>query len=259
MTMTKSWYAWVGSFLAVSTGLAIAEEAGYESGRGLLTLEGPSGLFINPTSATLPKDFGTLQYCVLFPENETDVVGHGLMASYGFTDALEVGAAGNYIDLRDAGDELASGGPLARYRLTKDQPGGMPQISVGAYSRIIGDDELEKVGAFVAAYKRLPISDDGVVRAVGFHVGAKNLWVDDEFNPDDETASAYAGAELQLPLRIYVIGEIQTRDDDFQEETPYAFGVQWRASGIAMSAAGIQNGTFDEPSFFYGIGWGGAL
>ena len=245
--------------VAMLAGLAIAEETQYEGGRGLLTLEGPSGLFINPTSGTLPKNYSTIQYCLLFPNNENDVVAHGLLGAYGITDELEVGAQGNYIDLREADDSLSGGGPFTRYRLTKDKAGGIPQISVGAYSHLIGDDELWKIGAFVAVYKRLPISDNGVVRALGLHAGAKNVWVDDEFNPDNQTASVYGGAELQLPLRLYAVGEIQSRDDDFQENTPYAVGLQWRAAGIAMSLAALQDGTFDDPSFFYGIGWGGEL
>jgi hypothetical protein len=249
----------LGAMLATTAGLVFAQETQYEGGRGLLTLEGPTGMFINPTSATLPQDYGTLQYCIIFPNNENDVIGHGLLGSYGVTDDLELGAHGNYIDLRDASDEFVSGGPFARYRITRDEPGGIPQIGVGAYSRIIGDDELEKVGVFAAAYKRFPIREDGFLRSVGIHLGAKNLWVDDEFNPDDTTASGYGGIEFQFPLRLYAIGEVQTRDDDFQEDTPYAFGLQWRAAGIAMSAAGIQDGTFDEPSFFYGIGWAGDI
>lgn len=243
--------------LLAQTHGALAADGVYEGGRGLLTLEGPSGMFINPTSGTMPQDAATLQYCIIFPENKTDVVGHGLMAAYGVSDALEIGASGNYIDLREADDSFAGGGPLVRYRLTKDE-GVMPQIGIGGYSRF-GDDELDKYAAFIAAYKRLPISDDGLVRALGVHVGAKSLWVDDDVNPDDQTTSGYAGAELQLPLRLYLVGEVQTKDDDFNAHTPYAFGAQWRAAGIAMSMAGIQDGSFDDPSFFYGIGYSGSM
>src|SRR5687768_12635254 len=52
-------------------------EPAYEAGRGLLTLQGPSGMFINPTSATLPQGKFTLQYCNFYPENQTEVVAHG--------------------------------------------------------------------------------------------------------------------------------------------------------------------------------------
>ena len=39
--------------------MTTAAEPQYEGGRGLLTLQGPSGMFINPTSGTLPCDDGS--------------------------------------------------------------------------------------------------------------------------------------------------------------------------------------------------------
>ena len=247
----------IGIIAALALALPLHAEENYEGGKGLLTLEGPSGMFLNPTSATMPEGFGTLQYCVFFPENKTDVVGHGMMGSYGLSDALEVGAAGNYVDLRKAGDELTGAGPFVRCRLLKDVAGGQPQLSVGAYSRF-GDDALHKIGLFSAAYKRLPIDENGPLKAVGFHAGVKHLWLDSDL-PEDTTLAGYGGAELQLPLRCYLVGEVTSKDDDFNTHTPYAYGLQWRAAGIAMSFAGIQDGSREDASFFYGIGFGGKL
>jgi hypothetical protein len=229
-----------------------APDPGYEAGRGLITLEGPSGMFINPTSATLPEDAATAQYCVFFPNNRTDVVGHGLMAAYGVTDDLEIGGSGNIVHF-SGGDpsERAGGGPFARYRLTQ-QEDWMPQVSVGAYSRL-GDRVLNKYGVFLAGYHRVPVSDDGALRSIGFHAGAKQLWFDSN-NPVDDTLAGYGGVELQFPLRIYAVGEVQTKDSDLDRHVPYAYGLQWRAAGIAMSVAGIQNGSTDDVSFYYGIG-----
>ena len=229
---------------------APAASEGYEGGRGLITLEGPSGMFINPTSGTLPKKAATAQYCVFFPDNETDVVGHGLFAGYGVRDDIEVGAIGNYVDI-DKGSSLSAGGPYARWRILKDE-GQAPQVTLGGYSRL-GEDALDKLGAFLAAYKRIPLSEDGAVRSVGVHVGMKQLWLGKDFS-DDDIFSAYGGVEVQFPLRLYLVGEAQTQDTDTQTNVPYAVGVQWRAPGIAMSIAGIQNGSTDDVSFYYGIG-----
>jgi hypothetical protein len=238
--------------------LALAQE-GYEGGKGLLTLEGPSGMFINPTSATMPAGFGTGQYCVFFPNNRTTVVGHGLMGSYGLTDSLEVGAAGNYID--KPGEDILGGGPFVRWRLRQDEAGGLPQVSLGGYTRVTDDifpDGGEGKGTvFLAAYKRLPIAPEGFVQAVGFHAGARQSWLDSE--GEDSLLAGYGGVEVQLPLRCYVVGEVTTKDDDFNAHTPYAYGVQWRAAGIAMSFAAIQNGGVDDVSFFYGVGFGSKL
>lgn len=231
-------------------GPAWAEE-NYEAGRGLLTLEGPSGMFINPTSATLPENAGTLQACVFFPENKTDVVGYGLVGSYGLTDEFELGAQSTLVDA-DGGKDRFAAGPLARYRLTKDE-GSVPQLSLGAYSRL-GDRVLNKGVVFLAAYKRLPIAEEGFVRSLGLHAGARSSWFDSDAAVSDSQAG-YGGVEVQLPLRLYAVGEVTTKDDDLNRHVPYAYGVQWRTAGIAMSVAGIQNGGTDDVSFYYGIGY----
>lgn len=243
----------VGLVLAISVAMiqGVAEE-GYEGGRGLITLEGMSGLFINPTSATIPEQASTVQYCVFFPNNRTDVVGHGALAAYGWTDDLEVGAIANYIDV-DRGGDLSAGGPFARWRMTKDD-GRMPQSSLGVYSRF-GDDALDRVGVFVAAYRRIPITEDGFVRSLGLHLGARNVWLDED-QAETTTEAGYTGVEIQFPLRVYGVAEVSTKDDDVNLHVPYAYGLQWRARGIAMSVAGIQNGNLNDPSFYYGIGYG---
>lgn len=226
---------------------------GFEAGRGLLTLEGPTGLFINPTSATLPRNTFTLQYCFFLPDNNSDVVGHGLLAAYGVTDWLELGAYGNYIDLNaGANDELTGAGPFARVRLIEPD-GFIPQVSIGAYSRFSSDDALpEKVGAFAAAYTRIPLDEAGFVKSLGFHYGVRNVWLDGA----EDTFNGFLGAELQFPYRFYVVGEVSTKDSDTQAEVPYSFGVQWRAAGVNISVAGIQDGNLDDPGFYFGIGYG---
>lgn len=239
--------------LLCTSGLVAAQES-YEGGRGLITLEGPSGMFINPTSGTLPEGHGTVQYAIFLPDNNTDVVGHGISASYGITDYGEIGVTGNFIDVDNdfIDDEFTAAGPYARLRLSKDE-GVVPEVSIGAYSHF-GDDELESHAGFLAAYKRLPIDDNGFLRSVGVHGGAKHLWIDDDANPDDTSFAGYGGVELEIPCRIYIVGEVQTKDSDFHDDIPYSFGVQWRAAGISMSLAGIQNGSTDDPGFYYGIG-----
>lgn len=231
---------------------------GYEGGRGLITLNGVAGMFINPTSGTMPEKSVTLQYCISSPNNDFDIFGHGIMFSAAIANELEVGFSALYLDPDPSRSpsgmgpgDLGSVGPHARYRITKDDPDGyMPQISVGTHSLLVGDKILQSINSYAAAYKRFPINDDGFFRAAGLHLGASLADLDDkaEFLP-------YGGAELQMPLRIYAVAELST-PKDAHTETPYALGLQWRAAGIAMSLAGIQNGTNDELSFYYGIGGG---
>ena len=224
----------------------------YEAGRGLITLEGPSGMFINPTSATLPAGYSTVQYCMFLPNQNNDVTGNGFYGAYGITDFLEVGAIGKYIDTGGPSNP-GGAGPFARLRLMKHD-GLIPQLSIGGYAQF-GDDPLTNYGMFAAAYWRIPLNEDGFFRSLGVHTGIRENWY--ETGPGD-SFHAYGGLELQLPLRLYAIGEVSTRDDDIDtEETPYAFGLQWRLYGINVSLAGIQNGVQpDGPALYWGIGTG---
>jgi hypothetical protein len=223
----------------------------YEAGRGLITLEGPSGMFINPTSATLPKGVFTAQYCIFFPDRSDRVLGHGFLGAYGVTEYLEVGILGNYIDPRGV-DGDGNFGPFARLRLTTND-GWMPQIGVGGYTKF-GIERLENFSAFASAYWRIPINEEGFFKSLGVHLGVRENWLD---GGNLETFHAYGGLELQMPLRIYAVAEITTKDNDFDTEAPYSFGLQWRAGGINISVAGVQNGGLAKgPAFYFGIGSG---
>lgn len=228
---------------------APAPEAPYEGGRGLLTLEGPSGMFLNPTSATLPKGAFTAQACYLNPNLDDSVNASGAMVAYGVTDWLELGILGNYIFLDDAlGDDQSGLGPMARVRLLKDE-GLVPQVSVGYYAKF-GDDAVETNSGFVAAYKRFPVGDEsGFVKSVGVHLGARYSSLESE-----DVCVGYGGLEVQFPYRLYLVGEISSKDDDVYSEIPFAAGLQWRAGGINISISAMQDGTFEDPGFFFGIG-----
>ena len=226
---------------------------GYEAGRGLLTLQGPSGMFINPTSATLPQGKFTLQYCNFFPENNTEIVAHGFMASYGVTDWLEVGGVANIVNV-PKGRDLGVGGPMVRIRLLRDQE-WWPQLSIGFYGKY-GVRVLDNSNVFIAIYKRLPFDEDGFVKSLGLHAGVRASFFNDGFR-HDHSVNFYGGAELQFPYRVYLVGEIGTRgyttvgDDD---HTPFAFGLQWRLGMVNITFAGIQTGQLDDVSLFYGVG-----
>lgn len=230
-----------------------AVEAPYEGGRGLLTLQGPSGLFINPTSATLPQGKFTLQYCNFYPENHTEVVAHGWMAAYGVTDWLEIGALANVINV-PVGRDLGLGGPLIRIRLLRDRE-WWPQLSIGAYGKY-GTNALDQTTAFLAAYKRIPIDENGFFKSFGLHAGVRGSWFHGDFAKDD-SVNVYGGGELQLPHRVYLVGEVGTKGNTTagrDPRTPYAFGAQWRLGAVNITFAGIQNGTTDKISLYYGVG-----
>jgi hypothetical protein len=231
----------------------------YEAGRGLITLEGPSGMFINPTSATLPQGAATLQYCLFFPNTDNRIVGHGLMAAYGITDWLELGAIGNYIEAnRDnpGHREFVLGGPMVRIRLLKDES-WWPQLSIGGYGKY-GTNFLAQTTAFAAAYKRLPIDEDGFLKAIGFHLGGRLSWFHDDA-AESSSLDGYFGGEIQLPARLYLVGEISTRGKSSTgnfHRIPYSFGVQWRLKAVNLSVAMIQRGNDKELGLYSGVGLG---
>lgn len=232
----------------------------YEGGRGLLTVQRPSGLVINPTSGTLPEGAFTAQYCFFLPNNNRSVyMTHGAMAAYGVKDWLEVGAIFTARDNGYAQDQY-SGGPLVRIRLLKDE-GLVPQLSIGGYSTL-GD--LENYNAFLALYKRVVVDPQGVLRSVGFHAGIRETWIyrgaisarTGTYAKDvSDTPVGYSGIEFELPYRLYLVGEISTTDKDSGGNAmPYGFGVQWRAGGVNVSASFANPGNLNQPSFFFGIG-----
>ena len=231
----------------------------YEAGRGLITLEGPSGMFINPTSATLPKGAYTFQYCIFFPNTDSETIGNGVMTSYGVTDWLEVGAIGNYINAnRDSLNEreFGLGGPLVRVRLLKNE-GWIPQVSIGAYGKY-GTNILGQTTAFLAAYERFAISDTGFLRSIGFHAGVRASWFHEDA-AESNSVDGYFGGEFQLPARLYVVGEIATQGKSPTgnlKRLPYAFGLQWRLKAVNLSVAMIQNGSENELGLYSGVGLG---
>lgn len=236
--------------------VAPPEEEHYQASRGLITLQGPSGMFNNPTSATLPQGKFTMQYCLFFPNRDTDVVGHGTLIAVGVTDWLELGFVGNLIDV-NAGvtKEFVVGGPMARVRLLRDQE-WWPEISVGGYVKW-GTNVLNSSTAFIAASKRVPIDPDGFFKSVVIQTGFRHTWFDQpqgRFRTED-SRRAYGGLELELPYRFYVIGEWTQKDNDIDRRTPISYGLQCRLPGVALTCALLQDGGQHERIGIYsGIG-----
>ncbi|MHC4994149.1 MAG: hypothetical protein ACYTGQ_03760 [Planctomycetota bacterium] len=243
------------TLLAPTTGLALGagEMAdGYTGGRGLITMEGVSGMFMNPTSGTLPEGVFTAQYCVaILDQNGDEEFQHTSMLTYGLSDWLEVGGFFRVSDLDNATHNIGGGGPLVRARLLKEED-GTPEVSVGWLSRM-GYENLTKHTLFVAASKRFAIDEDGPVKAFRLHGGLRQIWQDSDVNEANGSVG-YIGGELELPMDLHFVAEVSTKDDVFNH-TPFAFGLQWRpAPNLGFSFAGVQTGGEDSISPYVGIG-----
>jgi hypothetical protein len=223
--------------------------------RGLITLEGPSGMFLNPTSATLPQGVLAYGYCFVLTNQETNILGHVMFMSYGVRDWLELGVVASMVNFR-INDELpegsyGTGGPMARIRLVRDRD-CIPEISLGAYAKF-GTDHFDSKNIFLAASKTVPIDEKGFVKTITFQGGFRESWIED---PDRNTNRFYGGLEVQLPGNLYVIGEATQfagRKDEFM---PWAAGIQWRGRKFAITAAIVQSGDDDPPSIYLGVGGG---
>ena len=228
--------------------------------RGLITLEGPSGMFINPTSATLPQNEFILNYCVLFFNTDTDVVGHGILLSYGVRDWLEIGFVGNLLDINSPGppsseDTFVVGGPMARIRLLRDRE-WWPELSVGGYVKW-GSPAFDNANVFVAISKTIPIDEKGFLKTVTFQGGFREAWLDDSAAVSNANR-VYGGLEVQLPWRLFLIGEVTQRAPVAQRprEIPYAAGIQWRGRNFGCSLAALQDGTQSRPGIYFGVAGG---
>lgn len=235
-----------------TTGLLASNHEGYVGGRGLITLEGVSGMFLNPTSGTLGKGQFVAQYCAgVLRQNSDYEIQHTAMFAYGVTDWLEVGGFFRVSELDNDHQDVGAGGPLIRIRLLKED-GWIPEVSVGGMSRN-GFEALTKHTIFVAASKRFVIDEDGFLKSVRTHVGFRQIWQDSDVN-EANGSIIYTGIDVEVPFDIYIVSEVSNKDDVFNH-TPFSIGLQWRPTRvIGLSIAGVQSGGEDNLSLFAGIG-----
>lgn len=224
--------------------------------RGLVTLEGPSGMFLNPTSATLPQGTFAFGFCSVLTNQDTDILGHHMFFSYGVRDWLELGVVADLFNFDIISGEVpqgdyGTGGPMARIRLVRDRA-LWPEISVGAYSKW-GTDSFDSSNVYLAVSKTVPVDEKGFLKTVTFHGGFRESWLE---APDRNTDRFYGGMEVQLPCNLYLVGEVTQFARKKDEFTPWAAGIQWRGRAFGLSAAIAQSGDDQPPSIYLGIGTG---
>jgi hypothetical protein len=243
--------------------------------RGLITLEGPSGMFINPTSATLPQGTFILNYCVFVPTlpEGVSLVGHGILLSYGVRDWLEVGFIGDLLDLSTpdgAENTYVIGGPEVRIRLLRDlSDKWWPEVSIGTYFHLGTPggplNTLNGYNAFLAASKTIPICERGFLKSITVQGGFRTQFLtSDAADSVGESTSerGYGGIEVQLPWNFYAIAEVTSHDNRLDHDAhgnahvPWAAGLQWRGRNFGCTIAALQNGIENGPGFYFGVGGG---
>jgi hypothetical protein len=223
--------------------------------RGLVTLEGITGMYLNPTSGTLAAGKLTTQYCVAMLKQDSPLGTrtenqHTAMATYGVTDWLELGALGRVSDLDNQNQSIAAGGPVGRVRLLKDE-GIWPELSVGGMLRE-GKKNLTKRTVFLAGSKKMDL-DNPVMRSLRLHAGFRQFWQDGSVNVANASI-VYLGGEVEFGRNVFLVGEVSNKDDAFKH-VPFSAGVQIRSQdGKAFDVAVVQSGNEDEVSLFIGVG-----
>ena len=227
----------------------------YKGARGLVTLEGITGMYLNPTSGTLAAGKLTTQYCIAMlkqaaGQNTGTENQHTAMATYGVTDWLELGALGRVSDLDNNHQSLAAGGPVGRVRLFKDE-NMWPELSIGGMLRE-GNKRLVKRTVFIAGSKKMDL-ENPVVHSLRLHAGFRQFWQDSTVNVADASI-VYVGGEVEFGHNVFLVGEVSNKDDAFKY-VPFSAGVQVRAKdGKAFDVAVVQSGNDDEISMFIGVG-----
>jgi hypothetical protein len=247
--------------------MGLVKDNFYQGGRGLITNQGMSGMFLNPTSGTLRQGQFTAQWCVLLSDQRNglpDLFGNGVMASYGVTDWAEVGGFMVNVTIEDGFTDpnATTAGPFFRIRVLKDED-WMPEISVGAIwlDGNANSDVLSREEIFIAASKHFPIDPDGIVKGVRVHGGVRFIWnTERPVGGEANGVVPYVGVEVGLPYSIYFISEVSTKDDilsppGFKTHVPYSFGFQWRPNNVVgVSFAGIQPSFSDRLAMWIGLG-----
>jgi hypothetical protein len=231
--------------------------------RGVITLDGVPGLFLNPTSGTLQKGEVSFQACISSQDWLGDRVWwKGMFGAYGVSDRLELGFSHAGLDNRSDGKSVDANGPALRYRFMEEAISGW-EGSFGCYWRP-GTKYVARSGANLAFSRRIG-TVGSTRREVRLHAGIRGFWQDGwwigkwlgsqqvSLAKDDATLG-YGGLEVGLPGSLSLIGEVSTKGGYFSK-TPWAFGLQYKmAGGFGCSLGAVQPGYARSAGFFFGIG-----
>ena len=194
----------------------------FESGTiSLRGLRGEGGVF--PTASIVDKNVLAADYSVYFFDNDTEDVNNNFEISFGLSEHVEVGLAGNVrlVDTALQDDTFYATGPALKWRPIHSE---VYQLTVGGAVRF-GDSEEERNQLLFAGSYRLYEGDGSwSVRSVTLNAGMLQEWFDDRDIPGAETDSMHGFASIALGFvnDWKAVFEAGTRDDDMDEDIPYS-------------------------------------
>jgi len=224
-----------------------------------LTLDGQTGLFLNPTAAVAAKGSPEIQanYQRLSTLG-THFNTYGIGGAIGVADKLEL--SGNYSRTSVEGYHDNSWRAGAKYQLLQRADKGF-DLAVGGNFGNEGlvEGDLDHYNVYVAGTKAFNTSSNRA--PIEGTLGLR--W--DRFSvPGESTSkfSVYAGAQVPLTRtgEFSLVGEVGSKIID-EAETPYALGVRYQPNnsglsvGVGFGRPNLLNSVFGGTSWFAQVGY----
>lgn len=212
---------------------------------GNITLEVPTGQFINPTAEMLPPKTFTVQGCWLNQDLAAgDLNGYAIFASYTFPTMTEVGISLHYVDPPLGGTKSAPGAFIRQLLLAEGEM--RPALAIGATIR--ESDDISRRSVFLSASKT--VTPKEAAYPVHVHLGGK--WVR---NNSDDDATVYGGVDVDLTKDLKLGAEV-TAKTKFDTKVPFAVGIQYRfMNRLGVTLAAVNAGGAKNPGVYFGIGF----
>jgi hypothetical protein len=222
---------------------------------GLITKEGPTGMFLNPLAEVSPPQTINAQTCWLHQDLPAGVADWNIfMVAHTLPTATELGLLANLATPQGGSVEAAVGGflrqlvwPEARWLPIT------PAFAVGAtafHTDIRTPGFNARATAFAVLSKTL--TPPGFRVPVRGHLGGRFIDFADPTDASDVTG--YLGLEVEVLRNLRLIGEVNSRTTA-DTTTPFAVGLQFSLAKLGLSVAAINSGRANAPGLFFGIGF----
>jgi hypothetical protein len=222
---------------------------------GLITKEGPTGMFLNPLAEVSPPKTINAQTCWLRQELPAGVAHWNIfMLAHTLPTATELGLLGNLNSPEGRSVEGAIGGFLRQLVVPEAQWLSItPAFAVGAtgFHTDIGTEGFNTRATAFAALSKTLTSPEFPVQ-VRMNLGGR--FVNFAEPTDSSDVTGYIGLELGVLRNLRLIGEVNTQTK-VDTTTPFAVGLQLSLAKLGISVAAINTGQADTPGLFFGIGF----
>jgi hypothetical protein len=210
-----------------------------------LTLNGASGMFLNPDARISSNLIPQVQ--ANYNDLGDGAKSYGLYAAYGLGGKTEVGAGIGHLD---TGGDSRSGFAVNIKQSLIGVPGVGTHVAFGA-----GYDDIHfgNFYGYIAGTQNFgsKLTGHGLSATLGLR------W--DRFGKeiDSTKTSIYGGLDFSLSDKLHLIGELQSRNTEYDTPSPYAIGIRYSALHGITLGAGIQRTGWDGDSgrFFLQAGY----